>query len=311
MKDDRDNSIINGIFSNIWFYLISGVAVFVVNRYYSGSFDKNILVALVLVIIMMFALAFNADSIKANIELHRVGRIIGLWKEKGLKKKIKTLFNKATDVKIMVTRGSELLNIKQEYGFSKIFDEIKDNHRHVNVRFLLMVPCMKLQHVQDRYEAHKRETNPKIMTESDFLKTWYEFVQHAMSYNSEDFTVEIKFHYDSDSHPTWRFYIFENQNRISVLLNEYDQNGPGCRGPMYEIIQNPSNIAAKMYDQFNNIWKSAITLEQLKKIIQDGKCERFFCRRCQKSASNICKECVFGNCEHKGDCNKYVTNYLY
>ena len=69
----------------------------------------------------------------SRFDLWRIGKIRGLWKKRGLIKQIEQSFYESNVVKIKVTRGYDLLKKENEYGFSKILENLKSGKKE-NIR---------------------------------------------------------------------------------------------------------------------------------------------------------------------------------
>lgn len=240
-------------------------------------------------------------NVKAKIDLWKNGKIKGLWEEKGLIRQIEKGFRESDEVKIKVTRGYDLFQPDQEYGFVNILNEIKKKNRNVNIKFLLIMPCYKEDHVQQRYERHTG------VTKEVFLETWYKSIAAMKEYSNEYLSLNVRFY--MSKHARWRFYIFSKKNnyRTNVLLADYDRDTPGSGHPMYKIIKKDRNIAAFMTSYFDELWDGAMTPKELLRLIEKEKCVRYICGNCRKEEK--CSSCLHIECEYKDLCKRLVTKY--
>lgn len=240
-------------------------------------------------------------NVRSKIDLWRYGKIKGLWIEKGLIRQIEKGFRESDDIKIKVTRGYDLFREDEKYGFIKSLNELKKKNSNTNIRFLLIVPCFKEQHVQQRYERHVG------IKPYDFLETWYKSVSKMKEYSSEYLSMNVRFY--MGGHARWRFYVFSRQNgrKSSVFLSDYDKNTAGSEHPMYKIIKKSHNIASFMTSYFDDLWDSALTPLQLFDVINQEKCIRQFCGNCKKE--DKCSDCPHSDCNYKEQCKKLVKKY--
>lgn len=270
-------------------------------------------IAAVIFYLAFVALFYLLDAIwngwfKARFNLWYVGKIRGLWAKRGLVKKIEKNFYSSSDIKIKVTRGIDLLKESNKYGFTRILDNLKNgkgikHDSEVSVKFLLILPCLKEEHVKIRYERHN------TMTEEQYLETWYQFLQKIRTYNTENLSINVRFYFDS--HARWRFYIFSksNGNNTTVLLSDYDKKRGGSSQPMYEIIQKNENIGTFMSKYFEELWSTSITPKELHHQIASGACQSHFCKKCTQKKSDKCSYCGEDICEFRDMCKRLVAKY--
>ena len=114
----------------------------------------TIIIYIIVAIITCIFMCFYEGWFVSRFDLWRIGKIRGLWKKRGLIKQIEQSFYTSNVVKIKVTRGYDLLQDTNEYGFSKILDNLKHGNRKkhkdkVEVRFLLMIPCFQ-RHILEK-----------------------------------------------------------------------------------------------------------------------------------------------------------------
>lgn len=264
--------------------------------------------------IVMYAIAvlivylLGSGWLKSRINLWNIGKIRGLWQEKGLIKQIQENFTSSNIIKVKVTRAYDLLQPQNKYGFYNILEDLKDGKgkKHsdkVDIRFLLMVPCFQEEHVRQRYERH---TN---ISEDEFLETWYKFLLQIRTYNTEHLSVNVRFYFGS--HARWRFYIFSKPNAAgtNVFLSEYERGEQGCSEPMYKIIKGEQNIGTFMSDYFDEIWKAALTPQMLYQYISNGRCKNGFCSHCTRKAKRDCVVCDRPKCNYEEICKRFMNVY--
>lgn len=244
----------------------------------------------------------------SRFDLWRIGKIRGLWKKRGLIKQIEQSFYESNVVKIKVTRGYDLLQDKNEYGFSKILENLKSGEKRkhkdkVDVRVLLMIPCFQEAHIRERYERHTKDGK------RTYLESWYKFLEKSREYISEDLSINVRFYFGS--HARWRFYIFSKQAAANtdVFLSTYEKNIPGSEEPMYKIIKGEKNIGMFMTNYFDELWDTALTPMKLYQYIHSGKCTNGFCTHCTKDRKNGCHSCERLNCNHKKLCKQLAEKY--
>lgn len=115
---------------------------------------------------------FGSGKVSAFREQKKVGCFQGLWKSKNLAGELKRNFENAQTVKIKVTRGCELFDKKQNGYIGDYLEYLRDiasSEREIYCKFLLIAPCYKLRHVQERYELSAKE----YKTPENFLSGWY------------------------------------------------------------------------------------------------------------------------------------------
>lgn len=260
-------------------------------------------------IIFVFCMEIHDGYLGSLAELWKIGKIKGLWKGKGLRKQIEKVFLNASEIKIKVTRGVELLDSENPYSIKQILNTIhaqtRSEQRHVTIKILLIEPCFQLKHVQDRFKRHEGN-----MKEKDFIQSWYDFLKELhRNYHPHDyFSYEIKFY--SGRHSKWRFYICNTHERngTTVLLSNYDVKTSGSSTPMYKIIKGDSNIGGFMDRYFDEIWQESLTEEQLKNHIMQGSCKRFFCETCFTCGyQENCEGCE--QCKYAKMCKDIINNY--
>lgn len=248
--------------------------------------------------------------ISAKIELWKIGQIKGLWKGSGLNRQVTKAFLKANEIKIKVTRGSELLKSENNHSIKKVLNKIyaksRDEQKQVYIKILLIEPCFQLKHVKDRYKRHKSS-----MSEKDFITSWYDFLLnlHKLYPPHDFFSYEVRFY--SGRHSKWRYYVcnVHEKNITTVLLSSYDVNTSGSSTPMYKIIRGDMNIGGFMDRYFEEVWNESLTEEDLIKHILAGTCKRYFCEMCFTCGyKDDCSSCQ--KCNYEKECKKIVNDYL-
>lgn len=271
-----------------------------------GRFVIALMLYLCTIILILIIQFFLDGWVKAKFNLWYIGKIKGLWKNRGLINQIKRNFYSANKIRIKVTRGSTLLKYdSREYGLRDILDNIKrgENKREekVEIEILLIIPCFQQKHVRQRYERH---TN---MSEKDFLESWYSFLNDIRSYNSDNLSISVRFYFDS--HSRWRFYICYLPNKTNVLLSTYDSLTDGRATPMYKIIKEEKNIGGFMTKYFDDLWENSLTPSKLYHYINTGRCQSSFCSKCNINGSKKCKNCEKNNCGFESTCTTLVEKY--
>lgn len=249
--------------------------------------------------------------IRSRFDLWNIGKIRGLWQDKGLKRQLKKNFETSQNIKIKVTRGIELLNPSKPNGLVNELSDLKDGkgkttEKSVNVQILLVLPCYQDEHVKERREAHNE------MDDKSFLESWYQFLDRIREYDSEHLSTNVRFY--RGTHARWRFYIFEKERAdqsTCVLLSNYDRNREGLSPPMYKIMHGEQNIAGFMCKYFDDLWenKSTITPQGLHKLIETKKCQSHFCLNCDTQGISQCNSCRRGKCEFENLCQNLIERY--
>lgn len=259
-----------------------------------------ILLAIIWIFIELLIYTWEG-SIKSKFDLWRYGKIKGLWIEKGLIRQIEKGFRSSDEIKIKVTRGYDLFRTDEKYGFVNVLDELKKKDSHVNIKFLLIMPCFKEKHVQQRYERHNG------LSKEDFLETWYKSLTKMKEYSNENLSLNVRFY--MARHARWRFYIFSKKNgtSVNVFLSDYDKNTAGSEHPMYKIIRKDHNIASFMTSYFDEIWDDSLTPLELLRIIEQEQCIRYFCGNCKRDGK--CLECPHADCKYIEQCKLLVNKY--
>lgn len=267
-----------------------------------------VVIYIIIAIIVSLFMSFYEGWFVSRFDLWRIGKIRGLWKKRGLIKQIEQSFYSSNVVKIKVTRGYDLLQDANEYGFKAILDNLKQGKKKkhkdkVEVRFLLMIPCFQEAHIRERYERHTGAG------EKRYLKSWYEFLKQSREYISEDLSINIRFYFGS--HARWRFYIFSKPAgaKTDIFLSTYEKNIPGSEEPMYKIIKGEKNIGMFMTNYFDELWESALTPKKLYQYISSGKCTNGFCTHCTKGQKNGCHSCERLGCKYKKMCKQLSDDY--
>ncbi len=248
---------------------------------------------------------------RSRFDLWNIGKIRGLWQDKGLKKQLKKNFETSQNIKIKVTRGKELLNHRKPNGLVKELSDLKDGkgkttEKSVNVQILLVLPCYQDDHVKERREAHNE------MDDKTFLESWYQFLDEIREYDSEHLSINVRFY--RGTHARWRFYIFEKERAdqsTCVLLSNYDRKREGLSLPMYKIMHGEQNIAGFMCKYFDDLWenKSTIKPQELYKLIETKKCQSQFCLNCDAQGISQCDSCGREKCEFENLCQNLIKRY--
>lgn len=266
--------------------------------------------SLLFVLILLFVLLFN--PIKARIRQWRYGKIKGLWVGKSLDKQIFKNFTSSKTIRIKVTRGTELVD---ENHSINIIDELEylkkraDQQTPISIYILLMAPCYKLKHVNERYKTHEGEYESK----QDFLNSWKDTIKKLSSFETEYFRISVRFYFGG--HSRWRFYICSNRDdeKQIIMLSNYDKETSGSTTPMYKIIKGEKNIGAFMDKYFEDIWKTSIKIKDYNKYVFDQRCVRLFCEECQHTNINVgdyCKEnCSAAKCDYYDNCVDRVKEW--
>lgn len=263
------------------------------------------------ILLIQLIYLLGTGSAKSYYDLWNIGKIRGLWQDKGLIKQIEKNFYSSQNIKIKVTRGSELLKPEQKYGLTKELQALKDGKGKthdlpVNIQILLVIPCYQEEHVRERRGVHQ------TLSDEDFLKSWYKFLEDIRDYESDNLSINVKFYFSS--HARWRFYIFEkakeNKNTC-VLLSEYDAEHGGPDKPMYRIVRGENNIAGFMCKYFDELWnhKSTFSPGKLYTYIQTGKCQSHFCQNCNLQGDKNCTNCRRKKCKFESTCKEFTSRY--
>lgn len=249
---------------------------------------------------LLMRIIFN-DNVVSGYYLWHDGKVRGLWKGDRLVHQIEKYSNKSAIIRMKVTRGKDLLEKDKIYGFWKIFQNINGNSeldRPVLVQALLIIPCFKESHVQERYETHKKQEN---IPEEKFLETWYQFLQLTSEYK-HSLKIETRFYFGN--HSKWRFYIFSPPEDVSdksvVLFSDYDKTKDGRKTPMYKVIKDEKNIGGFMSRYFEEIWDESLSPSEWAKAVESGniwgkgsRVKGHFCLRCKYNQT----------------CKNFVSNY--
>ena len=264
---------------------------FIVRTDTSGYSTDDIIRMLVIPYIIGFIFVFTAiflfkliinGKLRAFFDLWHIGKLRGLWSNSSLMSQIEKAFLSSSVIKIKVTRGNDLLNPENRYGIYEILTKMKERKKETTIKFLLIVPCFKLKHVQERYQNHRD------MTEAEFLKTWYEFMEKINSLIDDYISINVKFYFDN--YTQWRFYMVENEKTV-LWLSDYKESLKGCETPMYKIVKNNTNIAAAYSKHFEELWNDAYNPKQLSQCIK-------------RETMNNCNQCTY-----KADCKKLINTY--
>lgn len=282
---------------------IPSMIVTIVGNYVNKYQLKQQIITFVVVFLVFYIIVFVINFVKdgflaANVKLFTKGKIKGLWAKKGLIGQIKMGFKESDNIKIKVTRGIDLFNKEDVYGFVPYMKDIQSGSRKVHMQFLLITPCFKESHVRIRKERHTQLRN------DEFLETWYESVQKMKEYSNNNLSIAVKFY--TGGHARWRYYIFSKNNgeKAKVFLAHYDKNTSGSEQPMYKIIKKAPNIASFMTDYFDDLWNEAISPAQLYSKISNGSCMN---RRCAYDVSGL--PCQNASCEYSDTCKKLIKKY--
>ena len=260
---------------------------------------------------------FVNGYVSAFIEQRKIGGFKGLWSSKNLARELERNFKDAQTIKIKVTRGNELFELQrtaQIRTYLEHLNNIASPERRITCQFLLIAPCAKIHHVQERYEIHT-ERFPKM---EDFLESWYETIENIENLKREkinpNFHIEVRFY--SGRHSKWRFYIFELKNKTikTVLFSDYDaaKRSHGSDISMYKVLENTKNIGGFMERYFDEIWKISLTKVAFKDAVNNRKCLRKYCEDCDTVSENmqICqlKKCPMGvdSCPYISKCMEFV-----
>ncbi len=314
MKNNKD--LID--WSIIFFSCISIVVLQSLNYFDVGSAYLKIAINIVTFILGLLLLivirGVIGGAIGAKWRQFRIGCFRGIWENRGLNKELKRRFNKANTVWIKVTRGTELFkedNPHQIKEYLKILNKKAIDGEKIKVRFLMIIPCWKLKHVQDRYDSHKEDYEDH----KDFLKSWYQTIHNIETFESNKLRIETRFYTGKHSH--WRFYIFKEEidrakrGRSDIILfNSYDPKKSGTGIPMYKVTgkNNNNNIGDFMVRYFEEIWDESLTKEQFQVIVQSEECTRTFCERCEINSCKECKVDTCKSCELNDFCKKQVDS---
>lgn len=253
----------------------------------SGRSIVNIILILVIPYIVVFTAIFlfkliRSGTLRANFDLWYVGKLRGLWSDTSLMKQIEGAFLSSGSIKIKVTRGCDLLDRDNKFGLYDILTKMKESKKDAKLKILLIVPCFKLKHVQERYQSHSE------MTEADFLESWYIFLMKISSFRTKQLSINVKFYFDF--YTQWRFYIVENEKTI-LWLSDYKKSMFGSETPMYKIVKNNTNIAAAYSNHFDELWNDALKPRLLEQGIKGG----------------TIKDCA--SCEYRGVCENLIEKY--
>ena len=304
------NIMLGGLLPGV---IIAGIAI-VTDMFPSSGWMKFIIVMcayLVIIFIIQLIYLIGSGWVRSYFDLWHIGKIRGLWRDKGLARQIENNFYTSNSIKIKVTRGVELLKSTQECGFVKELTMLKDGkgktHKSsVNIQVLLVLPCYQEAHVRERRQAHQE------LSDEQFLKSWYQFLDDIRKYDSEHLSINVRFYFGS--HARWRFYIFEkakaNKNTC-VLLSEYDKNHGGIEKPMYRIMRGEQNIAGFMCKYFDELWNQEPTFSprDLYEYIQTQKCASHFCVNCDAQGNSNCTNCKRKACEFEKTCKELSEQY--
>lgn len=279
---------------------------------------KNVFVSIIIVGISVgisFFLCFLLKSrIKAMYRQWRYGRIRGLWADKALKKQVTKCFTNSKRIRLKVTRGTELVDKNGDDTSINIVDELKylrdnsNSQNPINIHILLVAPCFKIKHVQKRYKTHESHYKTKLA----FLDSWQSTLEKLMEYEADYCKISVRFYYGG--HSRWRFYICSSRNDANqiILLSNYDDSTPGSTTPMYKIFSSEKNIGDFMKKYFDEIWKTAISLEDYINHVKTGKCIRLFCEDCNNNANipNICEaNCAAATCTIRNECMDSIAKW--
>lgn len=290
------------------------VIAFVTDMFPSSGWKKIFVIMgvyVVSIILIQLIYLIWTGWAQSYFDLWHIGKIRGLWRDKGLARQIEKNFYTSNSIKIKVTRGVELLKPTQECGFVKELALLKDGkgktHKSpVNIQVLLVLPCYQEAHVCERRQAHQ-ELNDNL-----FLKSWYQFLDDIRKFDSEHLSINVRFYFGT--HARWRFYIFEKANankNTCVLLSEYDKNLGGIEKPMYRIMRGEHNIAGFMCKYFDELWnqESTFSPRELYEYIQTQKCASHFCVNCDVQGNSNCTNCKRTPCEFEKTCKELSEQY--
>lgn len=270
----------------------------IIKDYLPGSMWGKIVGILIIyavyILVILVIDFFSNGYLKALFDIWRKGKFRGLWEDKGLIKQVKKEFDSANIIKVKVTRGINLLSTENRFGFESILKDLSENkgnnkNNHVNLKFLLIIPCLNVKHVQNRQKHYNQG-------DEEFLESWYDFVKRILKYKSKYLEIEVRFY--SGSHSRWRFYVFsKNRFDSAVLLSEYGEKD-GSKEPMYKILVGPQNIGGYIDTYYDELWDNSITYETLQQQIVSEECINCFPEigRGQK-------------CKYIKICKKLVNNY--
>lgn len=284
----------------------------------TGMIIKLQFIWIILIVISLFILSYVIlklfyNPLVASFNQWKYGKLRGLWKGKGLKKQINRSFKDSRNIRIKVTRGTELvedveknINIIKEL---KILNDTANEHNPVKIQILLMAPCFKLKHVEKRYQTHRG----KYDSEQNFLNSWKSTLEELVKYESDYCKISVRFY--CGGHSRWRFYICSNREdeKQIVLLSNYDDKTSGSATPMYKIIKGEKNIGAFMDTYFDEIWNTSIDLEDYIEFVNKKICVRLFCEECKNTnikGGGYCEnDCKAAYCNRYGECIKRVQNW--
>ena len=299
-------------------FVVCGLLGVFLDFYEIMGITKTIVLCGFLFFVILFIIYIGDSLIKgyvlAYFEQKKIGRFKGLWSSENLAGELKRNFEDAQTIKIKVTRGTELFESQrsaQIRTYLEKLNEIASPERGISCQFLLIAPCAKIHHVNERYEIHK-ERYPKM---EDFLESWYKTIENIENLkkekNNRNFRIEVRFY--SGRHSKWRFYIFESRKKTikTVLFSDYDaaKRSHGSDISMYKVLENGKNIGGFMERYFDEIWQLSLTKAAFKEAVNNKKCLRKFCEDCDTVSENM-KECQLKKCPMRMDSCPYISKCM-
>ena len=143
----------------------------------------------------------------------------GTYDNSVLDKEVVRYYEKAIELKIKVTRGS---NLFKEGGIFRTCFETHTNLKK-NVKILLHMPCLSSEHTKKRAKANGISPRKYIEKLFEVLK---ELKNHSDASSTDD-KITIKFYTDHEI--KWRYYIFKRKDLDKVLfINHYRSDTPGA-----------------------------------------------------------------------------------
>lgn len=252
-------------------------------------------------LVWLFLRVFFNDNVVSEYYLWHEGKMRGLWKGNSLVHQIEKYSNESAIIRMKVTRGKDLLEKDKKYGFWKIFQNINGNSetdRPVIVQALLIIPCFQEAHVRERYKTHKKQES---ISEEEFLKTWYDFVQLTSEYK-HSLKIITRFYFGN--HSKWRFYIFSPPEDVSdksvVLFSDYDKTKDGRKTPMYKVIKDEKSIGGFMSRYFEEIWDESLSPSEWAKAVESGRIE---------SPNSHAEGHICDGCTYNLICKNFVNEY--
>lgn len=248
----------------------------------------------------------NAKEQDAAVEyLVNCGKVKGLWTDKnGKKDLIERYLKQAHTIKIKVTRGTDLFEVLPIGGTSPVvqnpilLNAINNPERlkRLNVQLLIMTPCFKSTHLQNRWKTKNLQKSHK----DEFFSSAYKVIDAITQLNrdaSKNVRIEYRFYGDLDA--KWRYYIcnLPGDAEDCLFLSAYTGTTDGDDLDAYQIFregdQLSQNLYAYMDTYFDEIWARALTLEELESsillcegICEENKCTSFERERCMNLYHN-------------------------